>query len=409
MVKWQRNLEIVWGVQFLSLLGFNVAFPFLPFYIQELGVTDPDAIKYWTALIAASGPLTMAICAPLWGMAADRYGRRLMMLRAGFGAAVCLLGMGLAPSVKWLLAFRLIQGAVTGTVTAAQTLVSVHTPNNRTGFALGVLSTAIFTGSMTGNVLGGFLADSIGYRHVFFVGAGVALVSALLVLFGVREEFVKRRVFSRSRRSRAGFARVYATWPILALIGLMAFSRQFDGAMFPLFVQHVKGTIAGAAIWTGSLQAIAGTAALLAGIGLGWLADRVSPARIGKASAVGAGLIMVVHGFAGSYLYLALARFGLVFCAGGLDPVFQIWLAKATPQRSRGALFGWAQTTKSAGWTLAPLLSGAVAAGLGLRAVYFIGACLFMLLVPMITFVVGRMGLSETSKASSGSFASDGD
>jgi DHA1 family multidrug resistance protein-like MFS transporter len=395
VVSWQRNLAVVWLAQFLSLLGFSVAMPFLPFYVQELGVEDPGAIKLWVSAITAAGSLTMAVCAPLWGMVADRYGRRPMMLRAGFGGAFVLTCMGLAPSVRWLLILRLIQGTLTGTVTAAQTLISVHTPNHRTGFAMGVLSTAVFTGTMGGNVLGGALAESFGYRTVFFVGAVVLLFSALLILFGVRENFVRRSGGTSRRRMRVSVGRVLAAWPILVLIGFMAFCRRFDLPMFPLFVQQVKGTLQGAALWTGSLHAIGSVAALLAGVALGWLADRVSPARIGKLSALGAGILMVAHGMAGGYLQLAAVRFGLLFCAGGLDPVFQIWLAKATHHRHRGILFGWALTTKSVGWTVAPLISGGVAAAFGLSWVYFTGAAFFVRLVPMIAFVVRRMGLAD--------------
>jgi len=101
---------------------------------------------------------------------------------------------------------------------------------------------------------------------------------------------------------------------------------------------------------------------------------------------------MIPHGLANGFLSISMARFGLLFCAGGLDPVFQIWLAKITPEKHRGILFGWALTAKSIGWTLAPLASGAVASVFGLRSVYFVGAILFLLLIPLISFVVRQMG-----------------
>ncbi len=402
MINWRRNLFMVWLSQFFSILGFSVAMPFLPFYVQKLGVTEPDQVKLWVALVASAGPLTMAIFAPIWGVVADRYGRRLMMLRASFGGVICLTLMGLAPNVQWLLALRLLQGMLTGTVSAAQTLVSVHTPKNRTGLALGVLSSAVFTGDMAGNMLGGFLADSYGYRPVFFVAGGILLVSSLLVVYGVREHFEPRPPRNRRRSFQVGVGRVSAAWSILALMGFMAFCRQFDQAMFPLFVQQVKGTLQGAAIWTGSLYAIGSLAALLAGVLLGWLADRTSPARIGRYSALVASLLLIPHGLATAFTQMACLRFGILFCAGGLDPVFQIWLAKSTPEKYRGILFGWALTAKSIGWTLAPLVSGATAAAFGLRSVYFVGSGLFLLLIPMISVVVRQMGARRSAQPTPG-------
>jgi MFS family permease len=85
--------------------------PFGPYYIQELGVHDPAKIKFWVALFGAGPPLSFAIFSPIWGTLADRYGRRLMLLRANFGGMVILGLMGTvfgwaatASSVGWFLA-----------------------------------------------------------------------------------------------------------------------------------------------------------------------------------------------------------------------------------------------------------------------------------------------------------------
>jgi len=80
-----------------------------------------------------------------------------------------------------------------------------------------------------------------------------------------------------------------------------------------------------------------------------------------------------------------------MFCAGGLDPVFQIWLSKVTPEQKRGFVFGWASSARALGWMLAPLISGAVAWWAGLRVIFFAAAAFFFLLVPLITFIVARL------------------
>jgi len=104
MVSWKKNLVVIWISQFLSLMGFTFAMPFTPFYMQELGVTDPDELKIWVALFATAAPMSLAVFAPIWGMVADRYGRRPMLLRANFGAAVFLALMGSVDSVGLLVA-----------------------------------------------------------------------------------------------------------------------------------------------------------------------------------------------------------------------------------------------------------------------------------------------------------------
>ena len=167
MVHWKQNLAVVWVSQFLSIMGFFFAIPFAPYYIQELGVQDPVKIKLWVSLFGAAAPFSLAIFSPMWGALADRYGRRLMLLRANFGAAVVLALMATVESVEALIVLRLLQGLLAGTVTAAQTMVTSTTPENRSGTALGALSAAVYSGTMAGTFLGGLFAEYVGYRLSF--------------------------------------------------------------------------------------------------------------------------------------------------------------------------------------------------------------------------------------------------
>jgi len=366
--------------------------PFVPFYFQAMGVHDQHALKIWIMLFNSAAPLSLAVCSPIWGALSDRYGRRLMLLRANFGSMILLFCMGLASNPTMLVGLRVLQGVLTGTVTAAITLASVHTPENRSGFVLGVLSAAVNSGSMCGAFFGGLFADLFGYRVAFFASSGILLVSALLVLLGT-EEFVAKRKDSGDfsfktslipkNLGEAGF--------ILLLLCLIGFVLSFDASWMPLLVQEIHGSLRGASFWTGLLFAAGGSAGLLAGPIIGRLADRMPPPVIARLSAIGAGFMSMAIGMAANFPVLFGARFCGLFCAGGLDPVFQIWLSKITPEQKRGFVFGWAATARALGWMLAPLVSGAVAWLAGLRSIFFAAAAFFFLLVPLITFIVRRL------------------
>jgi len=391
MIEWKRNFVMVALSQFLSIMGFSFAMPFAPYYIQQLGITDPNELKMWVALFTAAAALTLAVASPIWGALGDRYGRRIMMLRANFGGMLVLGLMGLVPNVQMLVVLRLVQGMLTGTVTAAQTFVSVQSPPQRSGMVLGTLSAAVFSGSMCGAFVGGLFAEWFGYRMAFLASGVLLLLAGLLVALGTREEFVRpleETGDSMEDRSRIFWGKIGPALPILALMAAMGFVVQFDVAWLPLLVQDIHGSLKGAAFWTGSLSATGGIAGFLAGPIIGRIADRFAPPRIAKISAFGAGLMMIVVGLAQGFLQLFTGRFGAIFCAGGLDPVFQIWLAKTTPAASRGFIFGWAVTAKSLGWMLAPLASGVVAWMFGLRAVFFVAAAFFFLLIPLIALIV---------------------
>lgn len=397
MFDWKRNLIFIWMSQFVSIMGFTFAVPFAPYYIQDLGVDDPVQLKIWVALFAAATPLSLALVSPIWGAAADRYGRRLMLLRANLGAALVLALMGGVRSVEALVALRLLQGALTGTFTASQAMVAVQTPDDRSGAALGSLSAAVFSGAMVGAFLGGWFASLYGYRVAYYVSAGFLFASFLLVLVGTREmPEPEEPVGGESTGTPAGpWSRFSFALPILILLAMIAGVRHFDLPMMPLLVQEIHGK-EGVSFWTGLLFAVSGVAGLLSGFILGRMADRVHPSRIGKLTAVGAGLMMIPQGLAQSLPVLFSARFAMMFCSGGLEPVIHVWLAKVTPQKSRGFIFGWASSARSIGWVIAPLMSGVIAAGYNVRMIYFVGAAFFLLLIPIIAWAVRRMPEEES-------------
>ncbi len=393
MRNWKRTYNVIWMAQFLSILGFAFALPFAPYYIQELGVTDPAAVKIWVALFAAATPLTLALSSPLWGAASDRFGYRIMMLRANFCAVGVLGMMGLVRSVEALIVLRLLQGALTGTLTASQIMVAAYAPPEQSGRALGSLNAAVFSGAMCGAALGGLSSALLGYRVVFTIAAAAVLCSGLLILFGTpREEPHASRKEPASPDATAPTSQ-RAFMKVLPLLGLMtgaSFVRQFDMAMMPLLVQEIHGSLKGVSLYTGALLAVSSVAGLLAGILLGRLADRVAPATIAVYVALAAGIFMIPQGQATAIWMLYPARFGMMFCTGGLESVSQIWLAKATPRQFKGILFGWAGTARAVGWVGAPLVSGVIGASFGIRPVYYVGAILFVLLVPLIVYTRRR-------------------
>ena len=341
MIEWKRNFVMVALSQFFSIMGFSFAMPFSPYYIQQLGITAPNELKMWIAMFTAAAPLTLAVASPIWGALGDRYGRRLMLLRANFGGMLVLAAMGLVANVQTLIILRLAQGVLTGTMNAAQTFVSVQSPPHRNGMVLGMLSAAVFSGSMCGAFVGGLFAEWFGYRMAFLASGVLLLLSGLLVLLGTREEFVRpieEDFDSLEDRARMFWGKIGPALPILALMAALGFVLQFDGAWLPLLVQEIHGSLKGAAFWTGSLGAVGGIAGFLVGPIIGRIADRIAPPRIGKISAFGAGLMMIVVGLSHGFTQLFMGRFGATFCAGGLDPVSRSGWPKLR-RRPRADLF----------------------------------------------------------------------
>jgi MFS transporter, DHA1 family, multidrug resistance protein len=189
MEIWKRNLLVCWFGVFATSAGLSQITPILPLYIDFLGVHDLAEIARWSGITYGVTFVTMAIVSPLWGQAADRYGRKSMLLRASLGMALVVTSMGFVQTVYQLLGLRLLQGAISGFYSASITLVATQTPRDRSGWALGTLSTGAVGGMLLGPLFGGYMAETMGLRSVFFSIGFLLLVAFSLSLFFVHEEF----------------------------------------------------------------------------------------------------------------------------------------------------------------------------------------------------------------------------
>src|SRR5712691_1803177 len=107
---WRRNVWALTLTVFISFVGFQFFSPFLPLYIRELGVTDPAKVALWAGAIAAITPIMSGVLAPVFGRLADRFGRKMMLIRSLVGFTFVIAAMGLVTSVQQLFAARLIMG-----------------------------------------------------------------------------------------------------------------------------------------------------------------------------------------------------------------------------------------------------------------------------------------------------------
>lgn len=362
MERWQKNLNILWFSQVISMMSFGFGLPFLPFFIQELGITDPVQLNLYTGIVNAAPAVSMAIMAPIWGVAADRWGRKLMILRAMLAAAFVIGGMGMSANVWQLIALRVAQGAFTGTITATNAFVASETPKEKMSFALGFLSSSNFVGYSLGPVLGGLLAEAMGYRVSFFAGALLMLCGFLLVKHTLVEDPTTYGIPKENVKSNAsGRLLTPLVLNLLLMLFLMRVVRSTFSPYLPLYIQSGLPSGAGAASVTGYINGVTGLATALAGLTLSRLGDRHDKKRL--MSLMGFSGILVALGlcFAGNLWIFAGLYSLLYFVLGGIEPIVMSITAETTPQENRGAMFGIQGTVSSLGWILSPMMGATIA------------------------------------------------
>jgi len=391
-LNWKRNLFFVAVAQFFSIAGFGFSLPFIPFYIRDhLGITNEAERSLWVGLFAASGHLALFLFAPFWGFVADIYGRRAMVLRANFSAAILLPLAILMPNVVWLVILRFLIGIFAGTVTASQTLVASNTPSDKMGFAMGTISSAVGSGNLAGFVLGALVVERFGYGVGFVTSGAMLALAGFLILFGSRENFVRTTTLRQSTLGlQLSLPRFGGVWLLLGLMAVTAFVSAFERPFVPQMTELIVGH-AGAKFWTSIVLGGSAVAGIVAGAVMGRLADRSSPARVGAWSSILAGTAAIPLALSQGIGMMIGARMLMAFFAAGLDPVFQIWLARCAPPDKRALFLGWGTSFRALGWFVCAATAGGVAMLGGVRLVFIVTAALFFLLSPFIFMTARRL------------------
>ena len=385
--SWRLTLAVVFVAQLLSIVGFAFTLPFIPFYIRELGVTDERLVPLWAGFILASSALVMAFFSPLWGWLSDRYGRKIMVERAMFGGAVITFAMGLIDTVWQLLLLRMLSGAATGTISASIAMISTVVPRQNLGASLGLLQVAVFLGMTLGPWIGGFLAESIGYRSTFMTGGVILLMGGLLVLGGAREKFVRPSAEELRKSGRLVSLLRYAGFPaLLALFFVFEFTLDFVAPILPLFIETLCDTReGGVALTTGMLYAASGGAAALAAGGIGALSDRIGYKRILIFTLALTALSMILHALAASIAQLALLRVLYGLAAGAILPAMNALVGRLVPPDSYGKAYGLAASMTCLGMAAGPFFGGIMASGWGYRWPFvLVGAMIALIALPTL-------------------------
>lgn len=393
MESWKVNLISVWFGCFFTGLAISQILPFLPLYVSQLGVSSHEALSMWSGLTFSITFLVSAIVSPMWGSLADRKGRKLMLLRASLGMAIAILLQAYATNVWQLFLLRGLMGLTSGYIPNAMALVASQVPRERSGWAISTLSTAQISGVIGGPLMGGFLADHVGLRAVFFITAMLLMVSFLVTLFLIKEG-VRPTV---SKAERLSGKAVFATLPypglMISLFVTTLVIQLCNGSIGPilaLFIKSMAPDSNNIAFLSGMIAAVPGVSALISAPRLGKLGDRIGTARILMATLIIAVVLFFAMSFVTSPFQLGVLRFLLGFADGAMLPAVQTLLVKYSSDQVTGRIFGYNQSFMYLGNVAGPLMGATVSAMAGFRWVFAATAVVVLLNVIQLAIALRR-------------------
>ncbi len=378
-------------------MSWNQLTAYMPFYLRELHVA-PDQVPRWIAAISSVGWILALPLAPFWGVLADRYSRKLIIVRSAVLEAVVFAGWAFSTSPWMALVFSSLNGFILGNTGVMLAVQASTTPRQRLALAIGIVGAGSPAGRALGPILGALLVHLVDVRGMLLFDAALSVLTALLLTVVMREsEHVRPddvRVLSLLRGALAEIASKPLVWRLFlattaAQVGLWT--------MLPYVPIYISRMTPG--------DAVTAVGVVLSGVGLGqalasplWgmVIPRFGHVAVLSLTSIAACLSLFVAGLSH---WLPLFATGLlingVCTAAILTASMAVMAATVSPER-RGAVLGQILFPFYIGGVVGPVI-GAVAFGSG--QVFVFGIAAVLSIAPLAVLLTLRPSPAATRAA----------
>ncbi len=377
---WQRNARTLTAGNVILNAGWVAAFAFLPLVVQGMGVGDRLAM--WVGAIMFGYYAMSCIMTPIWGVLADHYGRKSMVLRAAFimGVGFTLLTFVTDPLLFLLL--MTVIGMGNGYIPAGMALIATTTPSRHMGGALALAQSGAWIGTMIGPLAGAALISFLPEHRILFAVTGLTIVIAgLMALFFVHEIHVRpdhplrfnlradlTRLLQVSQLGRLYYtsflfaATVFGSNTVVSLLTLQMLEER------PGF-----GNL-GLEAWI-AITAMGLTVASIAALPVwGRLLNRHDPAKLLRIQLAGGLATSLILPLVRDPLELAVVRMLFGVFIAGLPPTVIRMVRERAPKGMEGRALSYGTALQNIGSGGAPLVAGLLAPYIGLRGFFWLAS-----------------------------------
>ena len=360
---WQRDQYVVIATVALAHIAFDLTQPFIPLYVRELGVTDIADAAFWSGIVVGTGPLMGAVMGPVWGIVADRYGRKAMVLRALIMIGIMQVAIAFATDVPTLLGLRVIMGMFAGFTPMVMALAIAVSPREKMAQAIGMVQAATFLPLAIGPTIGGVISDTLGIRWNFILTGVLLLIPAALLYFMVKDPGFGDGT-KKKKASDAPRGSVLATLALpgfAAGIGIVFLSRFTDRALppiLPLYLIELHTPAAQLATITGFVVACGAVAAACSSMLYGRWSRPENTRRLLLLALAGGAVFSVLLAMVSSWGEVVVVRIVLGLLAGGTMSLAYTMGARMAPPSQSGLMLSMLSSGGQLGGALSPMLAG---------------------------------------------------
>lgn len=368
---------------------------FTPTFFTSIGFTTAE-INTWTGPTASMGFLLGIWFVPFWGVLADRYGRKPLILRSYYIEVVAMVFAALSYNF-WLYLFaRSLTGFALGNTGLMYAALTEIVPDNRVAFALGLVNGSAPLGALVGGVVGGFIVSQFGVHPLFWLDAAVAGIIALLLTFFYRDVFTPKP--TRRIQTMLGDAiRAVVHSPVAATVFIVSFISNaaffFSYTYLPVRIEEIVG-VKEAPLAIGITQGAAGATTLIGSAIIGALADRAGHRRLVALVMLATAMLWLPIFFARGINEFALWWAALSLVNPSITSLLITIVSMNISSEKRGAVLSMIYLPLNVAFVVGPFFAAFVASGPGVPFV-FLGSAILSLLA----FIVFAVSVNRTRQA----------
>ena len=385
------NFVIMLITNFIVSASMTMIMPFISLFIDTLGDFSNSYVQKWAGLSFSATFISAFIMSPIWGRIADKYGYKPIMIINCFGIAISIFLMNYVQNVEQLLVLRLLMGTVTGFISTSNAFVSKNTSKNVAGKTLGTLQMGSVGGHLFGPVLGGLLADAVGFSYTFLLTACTITIAAIIIMIGIHEPEMNNKKNSSVYTQKNIFMAIVHHRLLLNIMLVTSLIQIGNFSIQPLLSLYVADL-------TDAKQVsfLAGITFSATGIGTfffsrywGRLADNIGYEKVLTTLLFFSVFFVVPQAFVTSLWQLILLRVLFGISSGGLLPIMIAFIRRETPIEIQGEVMGYNQSFKFLGNVIGPVLGGTISSIASIPYVFYITGLLF-LIATVIVFVIQK-------------------
>jgi MFS transporter, DHA1 family, multidrug resistance protein len=383
--QWRRNARTLAACNFGVNLGWGATFAFLPLVVRDMGVGD--RLELWVGAIMFGYFVTSCVSNPLWGILADHYGRKSMVLRAGLGMGVGFTLLSFITDPVLFLLLMTVVGMANGFIPSGMALIATTTPGRHMGGALALAQSGGLLGNLMGPLMGAaLLSVLIRNRSLLTVTGATIMAAGIVAMVVVREAHVKpahplrfhliadlKRLMSIPRLGALYYMNlVFASTVLGANTVVSLFTLQMLKTR-PDFGHLREGT------WI-AITTVGLTVASIAVLPLwGKLLNRHDPARLLRIQLAGSFVTSLLLPLVQDPLQLAAARVLFGCFIAGLPPTVIRMVKERAPQGMEARALSYGTALQNIGSGGAPLMAGMLAPYVGLRGFFWLASAMILI------------------------------